>query len=96
MEYVKGLYEINNPNVTEPRGHGRSFGKEFIAIVVLVSYMVPEASAKASGRTFLELFSGRARTSRMAQRCGYLTSAIDINYSEAFNLLKPAGFVLLN
>ena len=75
----------------------RQFFEEFVAIVLMVAFMVPEQVAKVSGRQFLEIFSGRARTARLASWCGFVSSSIDIQYhSRAFNVLKPAGFTFLS
>ena len=70
--------------------------QEFIAIVLMVSYFRPLQVEKISGCQFLEIFSGRARTARLASGAGYRCKAVDFLYSGAFNILKPAGFMLLS
>ena len=51
--------------------------------------------ARVSGCHFIELFSGKARTAKRASWMGYKARAMDIAYSPALDLLKPAGFRLL-
>ena len=71
-------------------------GQEFVAIVIMTTFLLPQNVSKVYGRQFLEIFSGRARTSRRASWCGYVTSAIDLHYSKVFNVLEPAGFMFLS
>ena len=77
-------------------GNPTCAAQEFVAIVLMVSFLMPQHAAKVSGRQFLEVFAGRARTSRLASWCGYTTSAVDLCYSRVFDVLKPAGFMLLS
>ena len=70
--------------------------QEFIAIVIMVAFMVPERVSKLAGCQFLELFSGQARTSRLASWTGYKSKAVDYVYSPALDFLKSSGFVLLD
>lgn len=57
---------------------------------------MPDKIAKVAGCQFVEIFSGRARTARLASWSGLRARAIDIVYSNALDVLKPAGFMLLS
>lgn len=61
----------------------------------MVAFLKREFVSKVEGRQFVEVFAGRARTSRLASWCGVKTTAVDLLYSSAFNILKPAGFTFL-
>ena len=61
----------------------------------MVAFLKPEFVSKVEGRNFVEVFAGRARTSRLASGCGIKATAVDLLYSSAFNVLKPAGFMFL-
>ena len=64
--------------------------------MIMVTYMVPERVSKIAGCQFLELFSGQARTSRLASWTGYKAKAVDYVYSPALDFLKSSGFVFLD
>ena len=70
--------------------------QEFIAIIVMLAFLRPEEVAKVQGQQFVEIFSGRARTSRMASWRGYASRGVDIAYSDCMNVLRPAGFMFLS
>ena len=61
----------------------------------MVALMDPKKVDTLQYCEFLELFSGVARTSRLASMCGYHSKAFDVRYSKSMDLLKPAGFMRL-
>ena len=82
--------------MTNQVGYPTCAAQEFVAIILMVSFLLPQHVVKVTGREFLEVFAGRARTSRLASWCGYKTTAVDLHYSRVFNVLKPAGFMFLS
>lgn len=66
-----------------------------MAILIMVSYLRPDEVAKVCNSQFVEIFSGRARTARMAAWSGFRPRAVDFLYSPKLNVLKPAGFMPL-
>ena len=58
--------------------------------------MRPGEVAKLSNCQFVEIFSGKARTSRLASWSGYKSKAVDFIYSKAMNFLRPSGLVFLS
>jgi hypothetical protein len=70
--------------------------QEFVAIVIMVASLHPGHVEKLSGGQFLEVFSGQARTARLAGWSGYRSKAVDRLYSKSMDLLQPSGFMLLS
>ena len=64
-------------------------------MILMVAFLKPSYVDKVKGAKFVELFAGRARTTRLASWAGYKVKSLDYIYSSAFNFLKPSGFVLL-
>ena len=53
-------------------------------------------SSYMSNCQFVEIFSGKARTARLASWSGYKSKAVDFIYSKSMNLLRPSGLVFLS
>lgn len=49
-----------------------------------------------AGAQLFEIFSGQARTARLASWSGYKSKAFDYKYSRSMDLLHPSGFTFLN
>ena len=69
--------------------------QDFIAIILMLSYLREGKVMRIGGAEFTEFFSGRARTARMANARGFKTKALDYIYAKSFDLLRPSGLMLL-
>ena len=68
--------------------------QEFVAIIIMVASM-DLIHKDVAGTQFLEVFSGQARTARLAEWSGYKSKAVDFLYSKSLDMLKPSGFMYL-
>ena len=68
--------------------------QEFVAIIIMIASM-DLTHKDVSGAQFLEVFSGQARTARLAEWSGYKSKAVDFLYSKSLDMLKPSGFMFL-
>lgn len=66
-----------------------------MAIVIMILHLRPESLRKVEGCQLVEVFSGMARTSKVASAMGYRAKAVDHVYSKSMNLLEPSGFMFL-
>ena len=65
-----------------------------MAIIIMVASM-DLIHKDVAGTQFLEVFSGQARTARLAEWSGYKSKAVDFLYSKSLDMLKRSGFMYL-
>lgn len=62
----------------------------------MVAFLDPAEVPKISRAEFVEIFSGKARTSKVASWSGYRSKAVDFLYNPALNVFNAAGFTFLD
>ena len=62
-------------------------------MVVMIGYLNVNIVARRSHYQVLDFFSGAARISKLAAGLGFGVAAVDISYSQLYNLNTNAGFV---
>ena len=69
-----------------------------ITLVLLISWLEPNAFPKGGTWEVVDLFAGAGRIARMARQSGQRSVALDLQYSSnshCFNINEDAGMLLL-
>ena len=64
--------------------------------MIMLAFLDRGEVHKISRAQLVEIFSGKARTSKVASWSGYRTQAVDFLYNPALNIFNPAGFMFLD